>query len=191
MHHTSQDMEKRSRLGRNDWLMAGFQALASDGPVALKAEPMARRLKTTKGSFYWHFADVPDFHQQMLDLWAKGALDHIPQALAAQPTPVARLRLLSQVVAGGTHPVLGDLVVEPAIRAWARQSNDVATTLAAVDQARIGQIKTLLDAVEITNPEMARIIYAAHIGMQEMTDRDGIDTKGPMGSLIDLVLALR
>lgn len=188
---TSQGMEKRSRLGRSDWLMAGFQALSTDGPVALKAEPMARRLKTTKGSFYWHFADVPDFHSQMLDLWATGAMDHIPQALAAQPTPVARLRLLSQIVSGGDHPVLGQLVVEPAIRAWARESAHVAQRLASVDTARIAQIKTLLDAVDITNPEMARIIYAAHIGMQDLTARDGVDTKGPMGSLVDLVLALR
>ncbi|MEH6751885.1 MAG: TetR family transcriptional regulator, partial [Paracoccaceae bacterium] len=37
--------------------MAGLAALAEAGPVALKAEPMARRLGTTKGSFYWHFAD--------------------------------------------------------------------------------------------------------------------------------------
>ena len=64
-------MSTRARLTRPDWLLAGFQALAEAGPVALKAEPMARRLGTTKGSFYWHFADVPDFHRQMLSLWAE------------------------------------------------------------------------------------------------------------------------
>lgn len=184
-------MEKRRRLKRVDWLLAGFQALSTCGPVALKAEPMARRLNTTKGSFYWHFGDVPDFHQQMLDLWAEGAVDHIPQALADQPTPVARLRLLGQIVAGGHHPVLGDLAIEPAIRAWARESSGVAAVLADVDAKRIGHIQTLLDEVEITNPEMARLIYAAHVGMQDLTTRDGIDSAGPMGSLVDLVLALR
>lgn len=184
-------MSKRARLTRSDWLLAGFQALAQAGPVALKAEPMARRLGTTKGSFYWHFADVPDFHRQMMALWADGALDHIPSLLADQPTAVARLRRLGQAVAGGGHPVLGDLAVEPAIRAWAREDDAVGAILAHVDSVRIDHIQRLLSEVEITNPEMARIIYAAHVGMQDLTTRDGRDNTGPMGSLVDLVLALR
>lgn len=184
-------MDKPGRLKRSDWLMAGLAALAEAGPVALKAEPMARRLGTTKGSFYWHFKDVTDFHQQMLMLWTEGAVDHIPAALADQPTAVAKLRRLGQIVAGSGHPVLGDLAVEPAIRAWAREDATVAAALAAVDRARTGFIQTLLTEVEITNPEMARIIYAAHVGMQDLTTRDGIDNAGPMGSLVDLVLALR
>jgi AcrR family transcriptional regulator len=184
-------MVKRARLTRSDWLVAGFDALAEAGPVALKAEPMARRLGTTKGSFYWHFADVPDYHRQMLALWAEGAVGHIPDALADQPTPVAKLRRLGQIVAGSGHPVLGDLPVEPAIRAWAREDAAVAEALAGVDSARIRFIQSLLTEVEITNPEMARIIYAAHVGMQDLTARDGIDNASPMGSLVDLVLALR
>lgn len=184
-------MTTRARLTRSDWLLAGFNALAEAGPVALKAEPMARRLGTTKGSFYWHFADVPDYHRQMLSLWAEGAVDHIPEALADQPTPVARLRLLGQIVAGAGHPTLGTLQVEPAIRAWAREDAAVAAMLAEVDAARIAHIQTLLNEVEITNPEMARIIYAAHVGMQDLSTRDDADNTSPMGSLVDLVLALR
>jgi AcrR family transcriptional regulator len=184
-------MDKRTRLRRSDWLMAGFQALGTEGPVALKAEPMARRLGTTKGSFYWHFADVPDFHRQMLKLWVEGAVSHIPQALADEPTPVARLRRLGQIVAGGLHPALGELVVEPAIRAWGREDSSVAEALAEVDHARIDHIQRLLTEVEITNPEMARIIYAAHVGMADLSTRDGKDNADPMGSLVDLVLALR
>lgn len=184
-------MDKRARLKRSDWLLAGLEALAEAGPVALKAEPMARRLGTTKGSFYWHFADVPDFHRQMLALWAEGAVEHIPEALADQPTAVAKLRRLGQIVAGSMHPVLGDLAVEPAIRAWAREDAGVAASLVEVDRARIAFIQGLLTEVEITNPEMARIIYAAHVGMQDLTARDGIDNASPMGSLVDLVLALR
>ncbi|MDX5402568.1 MAG: TetR/AcrR family transcriptional regulator [Rhodobacterales bacterium] len=184
-------MDKRTRLTRTDWIMAGFTALTEAGPVALKAEPMARRLGTTKGSFYWHFGDVPDFHGKMLSLWAEGAVGHIPAALADQPTAVAKLRRLGQIVAGGGHPVLGDLPVEPAIRAWAREDATVAATLAEVDRTRMAFIQELLSEIGITNPEMARIIYAAHVGMQDLTARDGIDNASPMGSLVDLVLALR
>ena len=67
----------------------------------------------------------------------------------------------------------------------------VAEVLARVDSARIAHVQQLLTEVEITNPEMARIIYAAHVGMQDLTTRDGRDNAGPMGSLVHLVLALR
>jgi len=52
-------MARSTRLTRDIWIDAGLKALVSDGPAALAAEPMARRMKTTKGSFYWHFKDVP------------------------------------------------------------------------------------------------------------------------------------
>src|SRR5690554_2132307 len=184
-------MEKRPRLTRSDWLLAGFRALTEEGAAALKAEPMARRLGTTKGSFYWHFADVPDFHREMLAFWSETATSHIPDALADQPTAVARLRRLGQIIAGRGHPTLGDLPVEPAIRAWARENPLVADRLAGVDSARVKHLADLLSEVGITNPEMARIIYAAHIGMEDLSIRDGADNAGPMGSLVDLVLALR
>ena len=41
--------------------MAGFRALARSGARALRAEALARDLDTTKGSFYWHFKDLPDY----------------------------------------------------------------------------------------------------------------------------------
>jgi AcrR family transcriptional regulator len=184
-------MDKPARLTPHDWLIAGFTALAEAGPAALKAETLARRLGTTKGSFYWHFSDVPEYRSKMLMLWADGAVGHIPDALADQPTAVAKLRRLGQIVASGGHPLLGDLPIEPAIRAWARGDTNVAATLADVDNMRIAFIQGLLTEVEITNPEMARIIYAAHVGMQDLSARDGIDNASPMGSLVDLVLALR
>jgi AcrR family transcriptional regulator len=104
-----------SRLSREKWLKAGFEALAEAGAQALKAEPLARRLGTTKGSFYWHFADVPDFHNALLGQWEEMAISRIVTALASEYTPTGRLRRMGQVIAdkgaGG--------VIEPAIRAWA------------------------------------------------------------------------
>ena len=53
------------RLGPEDWVMAGFRALAADGPQAVRAETLARGLGATKGSFYWHFKDLAALHQAM------------------------------------------------------------------------------------------------------------------------------
>ena len=66
-------MVRKQRLSPEDWLKAGLDALAASGPEALKAEPLARALETTKGSFYWHFADVPAFRQALLEFWGENA----------------------------------------------------------------------------------------------------------------------
>ncbi len=181
-------MAKTSRrLARADWLRTGLDALAETGPSALKAEPLARRLGTTKGSFYWHFEDVPAFHAALLAQWEDEATARTDTALAAEDGAVARLRRLAQIIAerDAAFPV------EPAVRAWAKDSDAARAAIARLDDHRLTQIQALLAEIGIANPEMARIIYAAGIGMEEL----GKDTTGTnaaaMGSLVDLVLALR
>ena len=87
------------RLNPEDWLGAGFRTLAARGPAALKAEVLARDLGTTKGSFYWHFKDVPTFRAQMLALWHARAVADIIEALADIADPKDRLRALGQTAA--------------------------------------------------------------------------------------------
>jgi AcrR family transcriptional regulator len=176
-----------SRLSREKWLKAGFEALAEAGAQALKAEPLARRLGTTKGSFYWHFADVPDFHNALLGQWEEMAISRIVTALASEYTPTGRLRRMGQVIAdkgaGG--------VIEPAIRAWAKGDALAAEAVARVDQTRLEYLRELLGETGIQNPEMARIIYAASIGMEDLGEGDANENARSMGSLVDLILALR
>ena len=60
---------KRQRLSPQTWIEAGLAELVAQGPKALAAEPLARKLATTKGSFYWHFKDVPDFQAAVVKHW--------------------------------------------------------------------------------------------------------------------------
>ena len=92
------DMAKR--LSKDDWIKAGFKALTEAGPKALKAEPLARRLGTTKGSFYWHFDDVPAFQTAMMETWETRAYAEIVTLVEQQGTAVRKLRELAQIAAG-------------------------------------------------------------------------------------------
>lgn len=56
-------------LGREDWVLAGLEALAAGGPAALKVEATARRLGVSKGSFYWHFRHRADWRDALLGYW--------------------------------------------------------------------------------------------------------------------------
>ena len=175
------------RLDRQDWLTAGFTALAEAGPDTLKAEALARKLGTTKGSFYWHFKDVPDYHAALLSAWEDQDQSTAQAQLNRETTAVSKLRALAQHMADPKH----DHAVEPAIRAWATGHTGAAQAIARVDAWRLSLAQSLLADTGIGNPEMARIICAAAIGMASMGEQQAEDNRTAIGSLVDLVLALR
>lgn len=175
------------RLDRQNWLSTGFAALAEAGPQALKAEPLARKLGTTKGSFYWHFKDVPDYHAALLAAWEDHDQSHAQAQLDRENTPVSKLRALAQSIADPKH----DHPVEPAIRAWATGHAGAAQAVARIDTWRLSLAQALLTETGIGNPEMARIICAAAVGMASMGKTQIDDKHDAIGSLVDLVLALR
>ena len=169
------------RLSPDRWIKAGFDALMAQGPSALKAEALARGLKTTKGSFYWHFKDVPAFHKAMLAHWEETSLEAFHNVLNGNDTPAQRLRHFAQSE--------GD-TLEPAIRAWAHDNPEAARTVARVDSRRVEVLDQLLADIGLSNPELSRILYGARLGMAEMSGRDGMDNTNALGTLVDLILAL-
>jgi len=102
------------RLSPEKWLDAGFTALVSLGPAALAAEPLARSLGTTKGSFYWHFKDVPAYHTALIRQWQARALDEVIEQLEGTEPPDARLRTFG-------HGIL-NAPTEAALRVWAQNN---------------------------------------------------------------------
>lgn len=181
-------MSQKARLSKSDWLQAGFAALSMDGPSALKAEPLARRLSTTKGSFYWHFDDVPAYQSAMLDVWEAEALSALALILEEEPNSSTKLRRLGQEITTYSGESLADTNPERAMRAWAKDNPDVAARVGKVDGLRLNLLTALLKENRISNPDWARIILAASVGLKELPDSD--DGKA-MESLVDLVLALR
>ena len=103
-----------TRLSPEKWIDAGFAALCADGPACLAAEPLARRLGTTKGSFYWHFKDVPAYHAALVRQWHAQALADVMTQLEADGASAARLRSFG-------HRII-NTPSEAALRVWA-QSN--------------------------------------------------------------------
>jgi AcrR family transcriptional regulator len=71
-------------LTRADWAEAALRALVRDGLKGVAVEPLARELGTTKGSFYWHFADRAALIEATLEHWEHRATTEM---LEATPTP--------------------------------------------------------------------------------------------------------
>ena len=71
------------QLSAKDWLDQGLKTLSERGFTALKAEPLAKALGVSRGSFYWHFADVGAFHTAILKHWREVAAEQIIANLEA------------------------------------------------------------------------------------------------------------
>lgn len=189
-HPYGYGMEQTPRLTREDWLRAGFRALSDGGPSTLKAEPLARQIGTTKGSFYWHFQDVPGFQAAMLDHWEQRAFHDIATYLETEPSLSKRLRRLGQIAANLPGEEFGGVAIEADIRAWARSDEAVNAAVRRIDAQRLTYLRDLLDGIGLSNPDFARIIYAGLIGLEDLSSRDDLPIDGPLETLIDLILAL-
>jgi AcrR family transcriptional regulator len=84
----------RIRLSRRDWIEAALQALADGGAPAVAVERLAARLKTTKGSFYWHFKDREELITEALAAWERSATDAMIEEMQQIADPVERLQTL-------------------------------------------------------------------------------------------------
>lgn len=163
------------------WIKAGLSALKDGNPSALRAEPLAKHLGTTKGSFYWHFADVPTYHDAVIDSWRNDVLNEIVAQLSANGTPQQRLHAFGA-------QILSDQV-DPAMRTWAKSHAHARHTITQIDEQRLTYISTLLASFGVANPAFALACYGTLIGGTAI--KTDIRPMQAFTALIDLILALK
>jgi len=101
------------QLSARDWLDQGLKALAKTGFTALKAEPLAKAMGVSRGSFYWHFADIAAFHAAILKHWREVAAEQVIAGLEASAAEVDPLSLLLR------RTFTSKQALEKAVRTWA------------------------------------------------------------------------
>jgi AcrR family transcriptional regulator len=125
------------QLSADDWIKAGLKALAKSGFTALKADPLARAMGVSRGSFYWHFADLGAFHAGLLKRWREVAADEIIAEVEA--TDADPLEALLRRTFGAR------LELERAVRNWAAFDAAAQAAVRAIDRRRLDYIETLLE----------------------------------------------
>ena len=85
---------KRESLAAGDWTEAALETLARGGLAAVAVEPLAKSLGTTKGSFYWHFADRNALLEATLELWERRDTDRVLASIDESQDVATRLRKL-------------------------------------------------------------------------------------------------
>jgi AcrR family transcriptional regulator len=160
------DTRNDDRLTKSDWLDQGLRTLANGGAGALKVGPMAEKLNVSRGSFYWHFADIADFKSALLKSWQERMTDQVIRDVAGKDEPDRLNYLLKRAFA--TKPRL-----DRAIRTWATEDKSVAAIVAAVDAERIAYIAKLLVAAGVARKltlARATFLYWAYLGQAIVLD---------------------
>jgi len=148
------------QLSAQDWLDQGFKTLAKSGFTALKAEPLAKSMGVSRGSFYWHFADIGAFHAAILKYWREVAAEQVIADVEAggRENP---LRFLLQRVFGAR------LSLEKAVRNWASFEPAARAAVRAIDRRRLDYVEGLLRSAGLaqgTARARAQILYWAFVG---------------------------
>jgi AcrR family transcriptional regulator len=116
------------RLSADDWIQTGFALLADSGPNALRIDRLCARLKVTKGSFYWHFADMQTYRATLVEAWGCLHDENRRQFENMNDVdPRERLAVMTTTLVGTEHWAL-----ERAMRVWALTDEAV---LASVQQS--------------------------------------------------------
>ena len=75
------------------------------------------------------------------------------------------------------------------MRSWAATDPQARETLAGLDKARLAHLSAVLRELGVTNPDIARTLYASKVGMALLSEEVADDAA--LTTLVDLVLALR
>ncbi|HEY6741771.1 MAG TPA: TetR/AcrR family transcriptional regulator [Lapillicoccus sp.] len=160
-------MAPRKTLTRDHWAATGLAALVEGGPDAVRIEPVAARLGTTKGSAYWHFADRADLLRAVLDLWvAKHTVAIRDRVEADGGTARERLKRLLDIVSAAAEQSPADMLLVASADA------DVRAAVVEATQLRVAYVERLIREDGTPGPEArsrAVLAYAAYLGHASLT----------------------
>src|SRR6478752_1938861 len=147
------------QLSADDWISQGLKALTKSGFTALKADPLAKAMGVSRGSFYWHFADLGAFHAAVLKRWREVAAEQIIAAVEADSDEP--LKALLRRTFGAK------LELERAVRNWAAFEPAAQNAVRAIDRRRLDYIEVLLGKRGLA-PDVAaaraQILYWTFLG---------------------------
>ena len=163
---------KRQSLSATDWTEAALDALARGGLAAVAVEPLAKLLGTTKGSFYWHFADRNALLAATLELWERRDTDRVLAGLDESEEVETRLRSLLKLAFLSVRGDAADGVgaIELALQASATHPL-VAPTLARVTARRVAAVSQLYSELGLSRTrarDRALLAYTSFLGHAQM-----------------------
>lgn len=182
--------KQKTQLDRDAWIDGAIEIFAEEGVAGLRVEVLAKRLKVTKGSFYWHFQDRHDLLMAVLQKWKEGRIRDIVKQTRVQPG-----RALEQIyhvidIYSSNRSRRG-MMIEIAVRDWARRDSDAAAIVAEVDETRLVCARELFVACGVPFEEASSrcmLLYAYVFGISLMIyDTFAVDPARLKRDIADLI----
>lgn len=151
-----------ARLTRDDWISGAWNLMADGSFDLVKVDRLARAMKVTRGSFYWHFKNRDDLLDALLDHWMDmlGFEKAIQPRLARISAPQDKLwAIYDYVVRNIDGPQYAIM------RIWARQSRKLGDRVRIEDEKRIAHYASLFREMGLDTDaaDMRAEIYFASV----------------------------
>src|SRR5258705_514177 len=143
---------------REDWLRAARLALLNPGPGGVSVEALARALKVTKGSFYWHFTDRRELMEALLREWEEEA-QILTDALKSADPIAALPAIVEELGRRNLASERGDSPSDAAIFSWAAVDSHVALRTQRAERERMRLFRQLTG-----RGDLADLFYYAYHG---------------------------
>ena len=148
-------------LTAQDWIDFALKVLARQGFDALKADVLARKLHVSRGSFYWHFTDLGDFHARVITHWKQTATEAIIADIERYESPEERFEALLRRAFGHSA------ALEVRMRFWAESKVEAERAVGEIDRRRCDYMRSLLVAAHVAPPlaaTRAELVYWTYLG---------------------------
>ena len=163
-----QTQTPRPQLDR--WIESAIDVLAKEGISGLRIEALAKHCGVTKGSFYWHFKDKQALLDVLLDQWKDGRIRDIEKTTTVTPGK-EREQLHYAIELYGANRNRKGMLVELAVRDWARRDARAAAVVESVDLYRLECTRQLFVAAGMSDAEAksrSLLLYACVFGLSLM-----------------------
>lgn len=157
------------------WLSAAYEALLETGVESVKIQPLAKKLKLSRASFYWFFQDREQLLDGLLTRWREKNTETLVKRANAYADSLAEAIL--NVCDCWFDSDLFDSKFEFAIRSWAIQSTEIQAEVQKADQVRMKALTEMFirfGTNELDADVRARAIYLIQIGYISMQTRENM-----------------
>lgn len=152
----------RRLLGPQDWLVAARVVLIAGGVASVKVERLARRLRVTRGSFYWHFSNRSQLLSELLRFWEQANSNAFERALSRNGLDDFLAFINVWIDEKDYSPAF-----DTAVRDWARTSREAADAVHRTDKRRVNILNRIFIDMGYAEAEAlvrARITYFHQVG---------------------------
>lgn len=170
-------MAAGERLTRADWINFARKVLVKSGIDDVKVDRLAKRMKVTRGSFYWHFEDRQALLDALLDDWRSRNISEIEQ-IAARWAAIPPDFLEVIRIWLGEDPLVPQF--DMAIRAWAKKTPAVAKLVHQVDDAWVALLQDFFSRAGLGPDESlvrARVVYFHQIGYYALAIDEDLEVR--------------